>query len=1481
MKLKKIIFTLLFILVFQIGYTQDWQQKFEELKSRKSELTFFDIQDAFNEYWKPFNVKNGKYIRNGEEIKAPGWKLFKRWEWYWESRVDLETGEFPETTTEKEWEKYKSSSNFSQLKSSNGSWTSMGPVNSDGGYAGIGRINCISFHPTDTNTYWVGAPSGGLWKTTDDGNSWTALTDNNNVLGVSDIAIPSDYATSNTLYIATGDRDGGSAHTLGGGNSGDNNTIGFLKSTNGGSTWSSAGSFNLSAGYLSGFLRIHPKNNSVLYGGISNAVYKTTDGATTWGTYIYRDSSYVIDMEFHPTNPDTLYIASKGSRPKITRSLDGGVTWTVRQAFESTDRRIELAVSPNAPSMVYAAVTNSGGGLSGIYRSLDNGETFDKIFDGAVSGHSIMGYYSDGSGNNTGQGWYDLALAVSPTDANTLYLGGINTWKSIDGGVSWTINNMWTDHSNYNKAVPKAPEVHADKHVLKFQSPYTLFEGNDGGIYKSTNGGASWTDLTNGMTISQIYRLGVSATSLNTVITGLQDNGSKLFHNGTWYDVKGGDGMECLIDYTNQNIQYATYIDGQIARTTNLWATATDIYKNIGDGTLEGHWVTPFLIDPVDHNTIYVGYQDVWKSTDLGDSFVNISSINTSNNIRSMAIAPSNNKVMYVADQSRLWVTTNGGNTWADVTGNLPTRITYLAVHANDPNTVWATLGGYTGNQVYESTSGGTTWTNISTGLPSLPAFSIVQNKYALTKNQLYVGTDRGVYFKDGTANWTLFNTGLPNVMVTELDIYYNSSSPDSSILFASTYGRGLWKSDLKEIPILSVDASILEIVLPKEKTYCMETKISPTIIVKNNGTNNITSFILSYNINGGAPISYSWTGSLAKGKIDTITFAEISLLVGTYTFNASLSNINGGLDEVSINNNKSINYTIVSGNYTYPITEGFNSSSIPVCWTEEIVRDLGGVAPKLTYVGASTNPTQTPYEGTHMVKFNSDDCERGDQIRLISPAYSSEGKSNITVSFQWSESATYSNQDSLTVQWSTNGISWNYGKTFIRYNNANPGWESKTFTLPVDAENKTSLYIAFLFTADYGINCYFDNFKITVQEPAAATITTGVISGSPFNISSTTGTSINVPFTSTGTYTSNQYKTYLSNASGSFTNEVEIGSLTSDANSGTIQASIPAGTSAGTSYKVRVKSSNPVIIGSESSSFEIRTTTSSITLGSISGSPFVVSKILGKVINIPFTISGGFTANTFTAFLSNKNGEFSTETQIGTLVSNNSGVLMGIIPTNTPSGEAYKARIKSSNPVITSLESAAFSIVLDTIGPTVTVTSNVANPTNVSPIDVSIVFSEQVSGFDISKITVVNATKNQFTLLGNSSFSVKLSPIVDGIVSASVAQGVAFDALGNPNSASQPWNTNYIRALGIEDLLKEGILIFPNPASNVLNIKFEKIRKMVMLNVIGLDGRLYHSIELLNSNNYQLDISNLAKGMYIIRMITEENVINAQLIKQ
>ncbi|MFZ4707985.1 MAG: VPS10 domain-containing protein, partial [Bacteroidales bacterium] len=684
-----------------------------------------------------------------------------------ERKINPSTGEFPTRSAQFIYEEYLKT-NPSGRSALSANWTSSGPVSSIGGYAGIGRINCIAFHPTDNNTYWVGAASGGLWVTTNNGSAWTCLTDNNGVLAVSDIVIPTDYATSNTIYIATGDKD----HW-------DNRSIGVLKSADGGSTWNATEiSYSLSDGQMVNRLLLDPTNNQVIIAATSSGVYKTTDGGTNWGTQL--STVGFIDMEYKPDDFNTLYGSTQNGL--IYFSNNGGTSWT--QTFNDANAyRIELAVSANQPTWVYAVAVNSVNGLYGIYHSTNSGLSYSQVFDGTTL--NLLGWNSDGA-DSGGQGWYDLCLAVSPSNANTLLVGGVNTWRSVNGGTSWSIVNHW-----WGDGVPAA---HADKHNLSFRANGDLFECNDGGIYYSNNNGTNWTDKTNSMVISQMYKLGVSATVANEVITGLQDNGTKLLSGGSWSDVKGGDGMECLIDYSNVNIQYGTYVFGQISRTLNHWVSSTDI-QPVAAG--DGAWVTPYIIDPNDPQILYAGYADVWKTTNRGNSWSKISTMNTASNIRSMAIAPSNTQVLYAAAPSNIWKTTNGGTSWTEITGSLPVgsgSITYVTIHDNDANTLWVTLGGFNNTTVYQSTNGGTSWTNISAGLPAIPAYCIVQNAQSTTIDQLYVGTELGVYFKNGADNWVAYNTGLPNVLIGELEIYY-ATNPQESKLKAATYGRGLWET--------------------------------------------------------------------------------------------------------------------------------------------------------------------------------------------------------------------------------------------------------------------------------------------------------------------------------------------------------------------------------------------------------------------------------------------------------------------------------------------------------------------------------------------------------------------------------------------------------------------------------------------------------------------------------------------------------------
>ncbi len=862
--MKKILLLLVLgILTSGLIAQGDWTKNLPQDKIKKGTLTFQEIQKAFYQAYPKDKVVNGKRMVNGNLEKVPGWKQFKRWEYYWEARVDKETGLFPNKSAIDDAVQLK---NNRTLINGGGNWENMGPNESYGGYAGLGRINCIAFHPEDNDTYWVGSPSGGLWKTTDDGNTWTVLTDNNNVLGVSAIAISADYATSNTLFIGTGDRDAGSLFSLGGGQYHDNNGIGILKSTDGGSTWQTTGlTFNVSEQKVINKILINPNNAQEMLAATSAGIYKTTDGGENWS--ITSSNINFIDMEYKPNDPNTLYASTKDwYQTKIYRSLDAGNTWTEQQSVSG--RRTELAVSPDEPNWVYAISSNEDMGLQGIYKSTDSGNSFSATYLGDED-KALLSYSCVGAGSNTGQGAYDLCIGADPNDANTVYIGGINIWKSENAGEDWEILTHW-----YSDCSGNATTVHADQHCLEFQNGSSvLFGGNDGGLYKTSNEGSSWEYKGSGLAISQIYRIGVSQTTPDKIICGLQDNGTKLTNLNSWEDLQGGDGMECIIDYTDSQVQYATFPFGQINRTLNDWNFSDDISDNIPVSESDrGAWVTPYVMDPVDNQTLYVGYSDLWKTTNRGNTWTKISTVNSSDKLRSIAVSPSNNQVIYIADNDHIWKTTDGGNSWSGITYGIPVHlgnITYIAVKADNPNTVWVSLGGYNNRCVYQTTNGGIQWTNISTGLPSLPVMSIVQNTQNTTDVELYAATDIGVYQKIGDGSWNPYCTNLPNVVVTELEIFYDDNNPDNSRLIAGTFGRGLWKTPLEEaiveVPVADFSTNT--------STVCQFTNIS---------FNDLST---------GHPISWTWDFGDGSPNSNLQNPTHLFSTAGTFTVSLTVSN--------------------------------------------------------------------------------------------------------------------------------------------------------------------------------------------------------------------------------------------------------------------------------------------------------------------------------------------------------------------------------------------------------------------------------------------------------------------------------------------------------------------------------------------------------------------------------------------------------------
>jgi hypothetical protein len=769
MKIKQLLFILLFISTFATK-SQEWMR---DVKSENP--NFFEIQAAFNSYWKDKPVEKGK-----------GFKAFKRWEWFWEQRVG-KSGEFPKSTIlYEETVKYKGSKSAQKSQNStstSANWTFSGPNASAGGYAGIGRINCIAFHPTDVNTFWVGTPAGGMWKTTDAGITWTTNTDDLPVLGVSDIAI--DPTNANIMYIATGDGEG--AYSLQNG-AGDTKSIGILKSTDGGLTWTAALTASVSQNVLIRRLIINPSNPQNLLAATNLGIWRTIDGGTNWSS-VTSTSLWFMDMEFKPGDANFVYATSydTGGNAQIYQSTNNGVTWIQVSSFSGYSR-INLAISANSPNLVDALCANTSYGLGGLWYSNNSGASFTQYYTGNCSNNLLHNSFN-GSGCG-GQGYYDLAYAINPSNSNDKWLGGINTWRSTDGGANWALNNIWT-----NSQTGSVPEVHADKHFLAFHplNNSLVYECNDGGLYVTNNGGASWQDITNGMGISQMYRIGASATVADKVICGLQDNGSKEIIGNTWFDVTGGDGMECIIDYTNSSIQYGTYVNGEIRKTTNNWFSSSVIVQNGGSGVdANGNWVTPYIMHPTNNNILLVGKSQVYRTINGGTSWSQLGTISgISGNINAMAYAPSNPSVIYVATEYQIFKTINGGTSWTFVT-NSTNRITYMCVDPTNSQRIWMTNSGYVaGDKVWHSPDGGVNWNDWSGSLPNVPVNCIVyQNGSA---DGLYIGTDIGVFFRDASmTDWITYNSGLPNVIVTELEI-----SASNNKLWAGTFGRGLWSTSL------------------------------------------------------------------------------------------------------------------------------------------------------------------------------------------------------------------------------------------------------------------------------------------------------------------------------------------------------------------------------------------------------------------------------------------------------------------------------------------------------------------------------------------------------------------------------------------------------------------------------------------------------------------------------------------------------------
>ena len=719
------------------------------------DLTLADFRAAFNaEYPGPAPREDVTPFAAARESRpdvlaqrkaAEERNLFERWLWFTEPRV-YPSGRWDNEKVNSELQRVRATdaallSSFAPAPAPPPAWKPYGPFDAVNN-TNMGRVNAIAFEPGHPTVIYAGAADGGLWKSTTSGSTWTVLTDAMPTLSVADIAI--DPLDPRHIYIATGDGFGYGNPFWGG-----TYSMGVWVTTTGGSTWSPTG-LSLTVGQNRTIRRLvmHPKDPKILLAATSFGLLRTVDGGTTWST-LWATSTF--DVEFDLANPNVVYATTT----QVLKSTNTGATFAPLTAtcFGS---RFNIEVAASNPKVLYTLCTDGV-----VQKSTNSGTSWAAT---AAPGVTLYGYY-------------DNVLAVSPADANIVIVAGFDIRKTTNGGVSWA-------------AVPAAG--HVDNHAMRFLpgSSTTILSGNDGGLFRTTNGGSTWTSLNKGLAITQFYRLGLSTLTTGLLTAGAQDNGNMKLSGGAWTNITNADGMGGFIDFANNNNVYATIQYGSLYRSTTGGTTWTGIST-----PASGAWVTPFLQDRVTANTIYAGTDKVYKSVNQGTTWSAISGTLAGISQFTIVKVHPNPKVLLAGSGSKLYRTTDMGGTWTDITGTLPVASNYLTdavMSDTDPRLIWVTFSGYNaGQKVYKSVDGGSTWTNISGGLPNIPVNCVVYERVAT--NPIYIGTDAGVYYlKDGLPNFIPFKNGLPNVIVDELEIHYGSKT-----IVAATYGRGVWFTNL------------------------------------------------------------------------------------------------------------------------------------------------------------------------------------------------------------------------------------------------------------------------------------------------------------------------------------------------------------------------------------------------------------------------------------------------------------------------------------------------------------------------------------------------------------------------------------------------------------------------------------------------------------------------------------------------------------
>ncbi len=664
-------------------------------------------------------------------------------------------------------------------------WQSCGPANQGG------RMISFAFDPTNSQTIWAGSASGGLWRSMNGGNSWQAMSDNIPSLAIGAIGI--NPASPNVMLLGTGEGYVLTPLLQSG--------VGVLKSVDGGLTWGMT-ALNVpdSLGFASLNFAWDPVNTNNVYLASTIGILVSNDQGNTWALTL---PGVATSLAMNPQSPAVLYASlqyfSWAPNAGIFKSTDGGQTWTQLGNGLPSANVIGftcLSLCDSFPDVLYAGISGSTiagtfGKLHGLYKTSDGGATWTML------PNTVDFYCYPPPYDYICQGWYGNVVKVMPADSNKVFAGGVNFYKSFNGGNTWNFSDNSTSES-YGY-------MHPDFHYVAVDpsDPFTMYTCNDAGIYKTTNGGLNWIRKDSGLVTAQYYYVASSFSNPDLAIGGTQDNG--VFFNYSlgaspgWSQPTSGDGFACRIDHTNDQVLFYTELYKGRMKSTDGGASFTPVNNGIND---PNYFFMPLIMHPVNSQVLLTATDNyIYQTT---DGAMNWSSIFNVQYITILEYDKVNPDIIYASTDplytsSDVYRSMDGGITWLQITSPSD-KISDIETDPVTTGLLYATCNKYAaGQQVWKSVDSGMTWTSISSGFPGIPANTIVINPN--NHDHLYVGSDLGVYLSiDRGVSWSSYNDNLPNVHV--LDMHYHAA--DSS-LRAGTHGRGFWKTPAADPALVSL----------------------------------------------------------------------------------------------------------------------------------------------------------------------------------------------------------------------------------------------------------------------------------------------------------------------------------------------------------------------------------------------------------------------------------------------------------------------------------------------------------------------------------------------------------------------------------------------------------------------------------------------------------------------------------------------------